>query len=167
MNHESIIPWLLSRALRTESPISQNKQYAAEILTILLQSSFSSRRKFVQLNGVDSFLQTLSVYRKRDPTKGTEEEEYVENLFDSMTCAVDEAGGKEKFLEAEGIELCLIMAKEGKMSRPRALRILDHALGGGDGSVCCVRLVEAAGLKTIFTLFMKKACCFTLPWDFY
>ncbi|KAL9113332.1 MAG: hypothetical protein Q9187_007631 [Circinaria calcarea] len=48
------------------------------------------------------------------------------------------------------------MLKEGKMSRPRALRLLDHALGGEAGVACCEKLVEAAGLKILFTMFMKK-----------
>lgn len=101
-------------------------------------------------------LQLLSPYRKRDPAKGTEEEEFVENLFDSVTCCLDESNGKTKFLEAEGIELCLIMLREGKMSKPRALRLLDHALGGPEGGACCQKLVEAAGLKAVFSSFMKK-----------
>jgi len=110
----------------------------------------------VELEGIDAFLQLLSAYRKLDPMKGSEEEEYVENVFDCVTCCVDEQEGKTKFLEAEGVELCLIMLKEGKMSRPRALRLLDHALGGADGAACCEKLVDAAGLKVIFTMFMKK-----------
>ena len=97
-----------------------------------------------------------SMIRKRDPAKGTEEEEYVENLFDCLTCCVDNNDGKIKFLEAEGVELCLIMLREGKMSRPRALRLLDHTLGGPDGGQCCERLIEAVGLKTLFSLFIKK-----------
>ena len=138
--------------------MSQNKQYSAEVLAILLQSSVNNRKRFVELEGIDVFLQLLSAYRKRDPAKGTEEEEYVENVFDCVTCCVDEEEGKQKYLDAEGMELCLIMLKEGKMSRPRALRLMDHALGGPTGISCCERLVEAAGLKVIFTMFMKKVC---------
>jgi len=59
-------------------------------------------------------------------------------------------------VEAEGVELCLIMIKEGKMSKSRALRLLDHALGGQTGAEVCEKLVEAAGLKIVFGMFMKK-----------
>jgi len=69
---------------------------------------------------------------------------------------VDEPEGKQKFVEAEGVELCLIMIKEGKMSKSRALRLLDHALGGQTGAEVCEKLVEAAGLKIVFGMFMKK-----------
>jgi beta-catenin-like protein 1 len=151
-----VLKWLLNRIQKRESPVSQNKQYAAEVLAILLQSSASNQRKFCELDGVDVLLQLLAAYRKRDPLKGTEEEEFVENLFNCLTCVVDEPEGKEKFVEAEGVELCLIMIKEGKMSKSRALRLVDHALGGQSGREVCERLVEAAGLKVVFGAFMKK-----------
>lgn len=151
-----MIQWLLSRIQKSEKSISQNKQYSTEVLAILLQSSTANITRLVELDGIDTLLQLLSPYRKRDPAKVSEEEEYVENLFDCIICCVDDREGKEKFLAAEGIELCLIMLREGKMSKPRALRLLDHALGGPDGAACCERLVEAVGLKTTFTMFMKK-----------
>ena len=136
--------------------MSQNKQYAAEVLAILLQSSSKNRGKFIELDGIDAILQILSSYRKRDPVKDTDEEEFAENVFDSLICLVEEDSGKSKFVEAEGIELALIMLKEGKFSKPRALRALDHALGGVTGAPACERLVEAAGLKTVFGMFLKK-----------
>lgn len=152
----AIIAWLLKRIQRLEPSVSQNKQYSTEVLAILLQSSGSNRAKLIESDGIDILLQLLSAYRKRDPSKGTEEEEYVENLFDCVTCCADDREGKVKFLVAEGIELCLIMLREGKMSKPRALRLLDHALGGPDGAACCEKLVDAVGLKVIFSIFMKK-----------
>ena len=151
-----VLSWLLTRIQRQETPLGQNKQYAAEVLAILLQASAKNRSRFVGLEGVDALLQLLSAYRKRDPPKDSDEEEYVENLFDALTCLVDEPEGKEKFIEAEGIELCLIMLREGKMSKARALRVLDHALGGSTGAATCERFVEAIGLKTVFGMFMKK-----------
>jgi beta-catenin-like protein 1 len=54
---------------------------------------------------VDNLLQLLSVYRKRDPERDSDEEEYVKNLFDCLTCIVDEDEGKDRFIEGEGIEL--------------------------------------------------------------
>lgn len=152
----NVFKWLLSRIQRKESPVSQNKQYAAEILAILLQSSAKNREKFISLEGVDVLLQLLSPYRKRDPERDSDEEEYVENLFDCLVCLVDEDAGKEKLLEGEGIELMLIMLREGKFSKQRALRVLDHTLAPQGGAPACERLVEVAGLKTVFGMFMKK-----------
>jgi beta-catenin-like protein 1 len=152
----TVLKWLLERIQKKESPVTQNKQYTAEVLAILLQSSSLNRTKLSSLDGVDILLQILAAYRKRDPAKGTEEEEFVENVFDALTCIVDEPSGKTKFIEAEGMELALIMIREGQMSKSRALRLIDHSLSGSSGAESCEKLVGAAGLKVIFTLFMKK-----------
>ncbi|KAK2798178.1 hypothetical protein FQN51_007864 [Onygenales sp. PD_10] len=151
-----LISWLKTRIQKKETPVTQNKQYSAEILAILVQSSSKNRQQLIQTDMVDILLQQLSAYRKLDPEKDSDEEEYVENLFDCLTCLVDEDEGKAKFIEAEGIELAQIMLREGKMSKPRALRILNHALGGKGGAPSCEHLIEAAGLRTIFGMFMKK-----------
>lgn len=152
----SLLQWLHARIKVKESPITQNKQYAAEVLAILLQSSPKVIQTVTELEGVDTLLQLLSRYRKIDPVKDSEEEEFVENLFDCLTCLVDETRGKTKFLEAEGVELCLIMLREGRFSKPRALRLLDHAMGGIPMYEVCERFVEAIGLKTVFGMFMKQ-----------
>jgi len=61
----------------------------------------------------------------------------------------------EKFVEGEGIELSLIMLREGRLAKARALRVLDHALSGGNATAIAIRVVDAAGLKTIFGMLMK------------
>ncbi|RAK90975.1 DUF1716 domain protein [Aspergillus costaricaensis CBS 115574] len=152
----NLLPWLIARIQKKERPVTQNQQYAAEILAILLQSTPKNREKVVSLDGVENLLQLLSAYRKRDPEKDSDEEEYVENLFGSLNYLVNEDYGKEKFLEAEGVELAQIMLKEGKFSKQRALRLLDHALGGMAGAPACERFVEAACLSTVFGMFKKK-----------
>jgi beta-catenin-like protein 1 len=161
IGEEKVLLWLCNRAKKAEKPAGQNKQYAAEVLQVLLQTSRPLRRRMAEeIDGVDLFLQLLAAYRKRDPPKDSHEEEYAENLFDALTCVVDEPEGKSKFVEAEGVELCLIMLKEGtKNITQRALRVLDHAVGGQGNApaAVCEKLVDAAGLKTIFSMFMKKA----------
>ncbi|KAJ6443556.1 chitinase [Purpureocillium lavendulum] len=150
-----LLKWLLERIQRREPVVSQNKQYAAEILAILSQSSPESRRRIVDQDATDTLLQLVAPYRKRDPDRGGEEEEYMENVFEALTCLADEPSGKAKFLEAEGVELCLIMLKEGKMSKAPALRLLDHAGGGRAGAQVCAKIVDAGGLKGLFTHFGK------------
>lgn len=154
--NEGLLKWLLARTQKKEKRVGQNTQYTAEVLAILLQSSSKTRMKIIEMDGVDVLLQLLSAYRKRDPEKDSDEEEYAENLFDCLVGLVDEPLGKQKFLQAEGVELCLIMLREGKMSKTRALRVLDHAMSGSTGAAVCEQIVEAAGLKTVFAMFMKK-----------
>ncbi|KAK4032324.1 Catenin-beta-like protein [Parachaetomium inaequale] len=153
---EGLVKWLLGRVGKKESPVGQNKQYAAEILAVLVQSSRENRKRLAGLDAVDTMLQLVAAYRKRDPEKGGDEEEYMENLFEALTSIADEPEGKARFVEAEGVELCLIMLKEGKRSKPAALRLLDHAAGGPAGADVCQKIVDAGGLKTMFTMFMKK-----------
>ncbi|KAI0536440.1 Catenin-beta-like protein [Xylaria digitata] len=155
---ESLLKWLLRRIqVKEEGGVSQNKQYAAEILAILVQNSAKNRRTIASLDATDIMLQLVAPYRKLDPEKGGEEEEYVENLFEALTCMADELEGKAKFVEAEGVELCLIMLKEGKLSKNASLRLLDHAAGGASGVEVCRKIIDAGGLKNVFTLFMKKS----------
>ncbi|KAF2839403.1 DUF1716-domain-containing protein [Patellaria atrata CBS 101060] len=156
VKESNVLKWLLDRTKLKETPVGQNKQYAAEVLAIFLQSSSPNRQRILELDAVDILLQLLSSYRKRDPEKDSAEEEFAENLFDSLTCLVDESSGKSKFVEAEGVELALIMLREAKWSKSRALRLLDHAAGGQHGAEVCEKIVDAAGLKTLFSMFMKK-----------
>jgi beta-catenin-like protein 1 len=135
--------------------VGQNRQYAAELLAILLQGSAKNRDHFAAQDGVDTVLQILSSYRKRDPEKDSDEEEFAENLFDALTCLVEESVPAEKFLEAEGVELCLIMLREGKLSKSRALKVLDHGMNGNASIAICDKVVDANGLKTLFGLLMK------------
>lgn len=160
---EAVLNWLCNRIRTPENPLGQNKQYAAEVLQVLLQSSPILRARLAkEVEGVDLFLQILAHYRKRDPPKDSPEEEYVENVFDALTCVLDESAGKAAIVEAEGVELVLIMLKEGGFSKQRALRALDHAVGGSGSAVAeaatevCSKLVNAGGLKTVFSLFVKK-----------
>ncbi|KAI9691380.1 MAG: hypothetical protein M1820_009717 [Bogoriella megaspora] len=159
----SVLQLLLNRLTeRKSSIITQNIQYTAEILSILLQSSPSNRTAFLNLeydtNAIDTLLQLLAPYRRRDPRKDSEEEEYVENVFAILTCLLDETAAKSPFVEAEGIELILIMLRDSKFAKSRAIRLLDHALGGSTAAALpvCEKLVDAAGLKTVFGMLMKK-----------
>ncbi|KAK2034052.1 DUF1716-domain-containing protein [Colletotrichum zoysiae] len=150
-----LVKWLLERAQRQESPVSQNKQYSTELLEIIANASPVTRQKLTEMDAVDILLQLVSAYRKRDPEKGGEEEEFMENLFNALVCIVDEPEGKRKFLEAEGIELCLIMLKEGKMSKQPAMRLLVHSVNDDMNGDLCRKVVDAGGLKVLFSTFKK------------
>jgi beta-catenin-like protein 1 len=177
----AFVKWLLDRIQKTEKPTTQNKQYASEILSILTQSSRTNRVRIAEANGVEVFLTNLAPYRRDDPEKDSDEEEYMENMFNCLSSIVEEPVGKAKFLEAEGVELCLLLVRDGKVSKSRSLKVLDHACGyaedapageahtNGTGSkdkvvdelspnsamAVCEKLVESRGLKPIFSTFMK------------
>lgn len=156
---DTVMEWLLSRIKKPDpdarAKVGQNRQYAAEILAILLQSNRKNRDRLAKRDGVDALLELLSAYRKRDPEKDSDEEEFAENLFDCLACVVEERYASEKFVEGEGVELSLIMLREGRLAKARALRVLDHAMSGGNATSVSIRVVDAAGLKTVFGMLMK------------
>ncbi|KAL8743532.1 MAG: hypothetical protein Q9190_004129 [Brigantiaea leucoxantha] len=155
----SFLPWLLRRIQAKEPAVSQNKQYAAEILSILVQSSTSNVSHFISTGeNVDIILQLLAPYRKHDPEKGTNEEEYVENLFSILSCCVNIESGKSSFLASEGIELALIMLRDKTLhlSKSRSLRVLNHCLSGSHNLPLCERFIDAAGLKPLFRSLLRS-----------
>ncbi|KAL1612890.1 hypothetical protein SLS60_001120 [Paraconiothyrium brasiliense] len=180
---QELLNWLLGRIQQPEKPTTQNKQYVSEILSILTQSSRPNRKRAIEANGVEIFLTQLAPYRRIDPEKESEEEEYMENLFNCLTSLVDEPEGKLKFIDAEGVELCLLMIRDGKTSKSRSLKVLDHVSGYAEAAPSegaqtnghsakdnvkpagesisntaapvCEKIVEARGLKPIFSTFMK------------
>lgn len=175
----ALLKWLLDRIQKPEKPTTQNKQYASEILSILTQSSRPNRNHVADANGVEIFLTNLAPYRRDDPEKDSNEEEYMENLFNCLSSITEEPLGKAKFLEAEGVELCLLFVRDGKTSKSRALKILDHACGYAEESTApqtngtskgkepvqettlnsatavCTKLIDSRGLKPLFSTFSK------------
>ncbi|KAK0666057.1 Catenin-beta-like protein [Cercophora samala] len=154
----SLVQYLLSRISTQEKETSQNKQYSAEILAILVSSSLPNRTALVALNAVDLLLQQIAPYRKRDPDKTSSSYtvEFIRNSFECLSSLVSSSPGKTSFIEAEGVELCLIMLKNGgpKITKPSSLRLLDHACAFSPE--VAAKIVTEGGLKTIFTMFMKN-----------
>jgi beta-catenin-like protein 1 len=153
---DPILTYLLTRISRSEPSVSQNKQYAAEVLQVLSQASPSVRDRLISLDAIDKLLQLLAAYRKRDPPRESTEQEYAEDLFDTLTCLCSPPPGKQAFLAAEGTELMLLMLREAKFSKPRALKVLDHALSSSSGAPVAEKFIDAAGLKPLFSTFAKK-----------
>ena len=175
----ALLKWLLDRIQKPEKPTTQNKQYASEILSILTQSSRPNRNHVADAKGVEIFLTNLAPYRRDDPERDSNEEEYMENLFNCLSSITEEPLGKAKFLEAEGVELCLLFVRDGKTSKSRALKVLDHACGYAEESTApqtngtskgkepvqettlnsatavCTKLIDSRGLKPLFSTFSK------------
>ncbi|BGP53621.1 hypothetical protein JCM8202_002531 [Rhodotorula sphaerocarpa] len=173
----SFLQFLVSRLAQDKKPAEydQNRFYAAEMLALVLslpseivEGVNDARQRLGSEGWVDSLLKVLSVYRKRDP-HSADEIEFMENIFDALcSClssptpappsAHDPAvhAVKQAFLEGEGVELLVLMLKAKNLSRPRAIKTLDHALQGREGAPLCERFVESLGLKTLFAVFMGR-----------
>ncbi|KAK1322134.1 hypothetical protein QJS10_CPA03g02524 [Acorus calamus] len=144
-----LLKWILGRIKVKE--FDGNKQYASEILAILLQGSPANQKRLGAMNGVDVMLQAVAMYKSRDP-KSSDEEEMVENLFDCLCCLLMPMENKERFVKAEGVELMLIIMKQKKSAYGSAVRALDFAMTKYPPA--CERFVDVLGLKTAFAAFM-------------
>jgi len=147
------LTWLVKK-LKSKVPFNDNKLYASEILSILLQNDPENRISFGQMEAIDSVLQQLAHYKRHDP-QTAEESELMENLFDCLCSLMLESENREKFLKGEGLQLMNLMLREKKKSRSGALKVLSHALSGTEGTNNCIKFIDILGLRTIFPLFMK------------
>lgn len=150
---QGLMQWILKR-LRMKMPFDANKLYCSEILSILLQDTNENRILLGNLDGIDVLLQQLAAYKRHDPSS-TEEQEFMENLFNSLCSALMASENRDKFLKGEGLQLMNLMLREKKLSRNGSLKVLDHAMSGPDGRDNCNKFVDILGLRTIFPLFMK------------
>ncbi|KAJ7904564.1 armadillo-type protein [Mycena olivaceomarginata] len=148
-----ILPWLLTRI--QSKTHDENRGYAAELLSILLQNNRPNRQELGKKDGVETFLKVLSQYRRRDPVDA-DETEFMENVFDSLCSALSEESIKAMFLAAEGPDLMVLIMKEKLQARSRAIKTLDYAMSGSSGTAACEAFVEALGLKTLFSAFMGR-----------
>ncbi|XP_006101511.1 beta-catenin-like protein 1 [Myotis lucifugus] len=151
---QGLLQWLLKR-LKAKMPFDANKLYCSEVLAILLQDSDANRELLGELDGIDVLLQQLSVFKRHDPHTA-EEQEMMENLFDTLCSCLMLSSNRERFLEGEGLQLMNLMLRAKKTSRSSALKVLDHAMIGPEGTHCCRKFVDILGLRTIFPLFMKS-----------
>ncbi|KAJ3880283.1 hypothetical protein F5051DRAFT_348506 [Lentinula edodes] len=149
----NILVWLLQRIQSKKH--DENRGYAAELLSILLQDNQANRLELGKKDGIETLLKVASQYRRRDPVDA-EELEFMENVFDSLCSALNEPDNKMLFVEAEGPDLMVLLIKEKMESRSKSIKTLDYAMSGPAGTLNCQAFIDALGLKTLFSAFMGK-----------
>ncbi|CAM9463938.1 unnamed protein product [Chrysoparadoxa australica] len=135
-----------------------NKLYASEVLSILVNMDTGIQKMLGDVgggvDGVDMLLRAAAVYRRAKPTL-PEEEECVENIFDSLAAALLVPENQTRFREGEGLELMIRCLREKSYAAGCAIKVLNYALT--DAAANCERFVTAGGLKAIFPVFMGRA----------
>ncbi|OBZ70506.1 Beta-catenin-like protein 1 [Grifola frondosa] len=126
----------------------ENRGYAAELLSILLQNNRTNRLELSKQDGVETILKILSRYRRKDPIDA-DETEFMENVFDALCSALSEPEIKRQFLASEGVDLMVLMMKDKMQSRSRAIKVLDYAMSGPSGT---------AVVKHLLKLLVSKRC---------
>lgn len=96
-----------------------------------------------------ALLTAASQYKRREPSH-LEEAELIENVYGSLSLALDHRENQHLFLKAEGIELMILTLKERKYASRPALRVLHAALK--DNNANAERFVDIRGFKTLFPL---------------
>ncbi|EKU22723.1 beta-catenin-like protein 1 [Nannochloropsis gaditana CCMP526] len=132
------------------------KAYCAELLSILLAADTENQRRLGQLadiNGMDTLLQAIAYYRRRDASC-PEEKECIENLFDALCSCLLLPENQARFRQSEGLDLLLRCIREKKGGFLGALKALDSACLNSVPN--CEKLIELGGLKTLFPLYMGR-----------
>ncbi|RMZ86934.1 hypothetical protein DV736_g5838, partial [Chaetothyriales sp. CBS 134916] len=153
-----LLQWLVTRIKRPDASargqVGQNRLYAAEVLAILVHRSARSRHSLAaHTDAVDSILQVLAPYRTHEPEeRNSDEAEFVQNLFDTLACLVQDDLGARQFIDSEGIELCLLMLRRHRggrktrstnsISQSRAVQVLDHAMTASTSSTSSATTVD-------------------------
>lgn len=149
-----ILKFLLQR-LKTKV-FDDNKLYASEILSILLQTSSDNCKRLSQLqdiDGMDTLLQCLAIYRRRHVER-SDEQECCENLFLCLNSVLMVPENQEKFLACEGFELLMKCLEEQEYAAGCTIKSLSYAVMKNRS--CCERFIQVGGLKYSFALLVGK-----------
>ncbi|GJQ16003.1 hypothetical protein GpartN1_g7806.t1 [Galdieria partita] len=143
---------LLTRYLNPS--ISNISLYCSEVLAVVLQENDEIREYFGQLGLVANILKAIDPYRKHKVNE-SEVVEMVENLFDCLCSLLFVSSNKDRWIQLEGIELCLDCIRYQQQFRHAALRCLDFAITRGP--FVGKRFIQLGGLGILFAMFCEKS----------
>lgn len=126
---------------------------ASEVLGLLLASDEGLRAGVAEEEAIESLLQAVSAFKEAEP-QSMEEEEVAANVFDCLCSLMLDGGNKQKLVEAEGLELCLLIARRRGGCAKHALKLVDFALNRCPPA--CERFVDLLGLRVAFAALMGK-----------
>lgn len=119
--------------LKVKGSFDSNKLYAAELISILVQTQDENRKLLGDLDGIDILLRQIAVsrkikfemlrylfsnsfhsvskYYKKHKPASAEEFEYMENLFDCLCSCLMISPNRVKFLKGEGLQLMRLVLR--------------------------------------------------------
>jgi beta-catenin-like protein 1 len=132
-----------------------NRQYASEILSIMVQECTLNQCICAGNGGMDMILKALSYFRKADPTTENDKEAQ-QNIFITLRALLLVPENCALFVKSEGIELMLMLIRRTpSLSAIPALKVIAFAASSGE--VCCNSIVDASGLSVLFPIFSSPA----------
>ncbi|KAL0423625.1 UNVERIFIED_CONTAM: Beta-catenin-like protein 1 [Sesamum radiatum] len=142
-----LLKWLQARIKIRE--FDSNKQYASEILAILLQNSIANQKRFGRMELTRCCRPWLCISLKI-LRRGTRRRWW--RICLTVCCLLMPLENKERFVKAEGVELMIIIMNQKKLCYGSAIRALDFAMTNYPPA--CERFIDVMGLKTAFPAFM-------------
>ena len=151
-----LIHWLIKRLLEKPKMIrDDNRQYASEILSIMVQECTLNQCICAGNGGMDMILKAISYFRKADPITENDKEAQ-QNIFITLRALLLVPDNCALFVKSEGIELMLMLIRRTpSLSAIPALKVIAFAASSGE--VCCSSIVEASGLSVLFPIFSSPA----------
>jgi beta-catenin-like protein 1 len=151
-----LIQWLLKRLLEKPKLVrDDNRQYASEILSIMVQDCTSNQRICAGNGGMDMILKAISYFRKADPVTENDKEAQ-QNIFITLRALLLVPENCAIFVHSEGIQLMLmIIRRTPSIFAIPALKVITFAAASGE--LCCNSIVEASGLSVLFPIFTSPA----------
>ena len=151
-----LIQWLIRRLLeKPKAARDDNRQYASEILSIMVQESTANQCICAGNGGIDSILKAISYFRKADPVTQNDKEAQ-QNMFVTLRALLLVPANCSLFVKSEGIELMLMLIRRSpSVSAIPALKAIAFAAASGE--LCCNTIVEASGLSVLIPIFSSPA----------
>uniref|UniRef100_A0A6U9XVP6 Beta-catenin-like protein 1 N-terminal domain-containing protein n=1 Tax=Pseudo-nitzschia australis TaxID=44445 RepID=A0A6U9XVP6_9STRA len=112
------------------------------------------KRKKNQIDGIETLLQFIAVYRKKQPKSDVEIEILENSCITLSSCISFSTSNISAFLNGQGVELVIRCLKEKMHAGGSSLKLLDFF---GDDEVyksAAEKLVIAGGLKYLFPIFV-------------
>lgn len=151
---QDFMNWIVLRMSRFE--FDSIKQLSGELLVQILQTSEKQDHAILKKQGILKILFDSIKQNSISQSQETEDElEFTENLFDALCCFLLAPATKTEFVrDFKGIEMALEIIKKRRALRIGGLKLIEFATTGS--SVACQHLLDAFGLKTVFSVFMDK-----------
>ena len=151
-----LIQWLIKRLLeKPRGARDDNRQYASEILSIMVQESTANQSICAANGGVDSILKAIAYFRKADPLTENDKEAQ-QNIFITLRALLLLPANCTLFVKCEGIELMLMLIRRApSMAAIPALKAIAFAAISGE--TACNSIVDASGLSVLFPVFSSPA----------
>ncbi|CAG9464525.1 unnamed protein product [Pedinophyceae sp. YPF-701] len=151
----SLVTWLVARVdPKKFKELDQVKELAGEMLAVMAQNSDAVKKDLGASGALVTLLRTINAYKKTDP-QTLEEQEFMFSAFDSLLAALTLQANVDAFVQAEGVQLMLLVLRSKRAAGHGALRVLDFACARSPRA--CELLVELQGLRSVFAALMGKA----------